>query len=96
MLGRQRGDGHYGDAAGGLELVPAALRHHDHGAAGQVQNFFARVGQNGQAGAAFDDLHQFVAVGMALPRAGTVEAGEEDAALIEGREVGVAFVCLRR
>ncbi len=85
---RLRRRGHEGDAIGSVELVPGSLRHYDDHAGFEVEYFVALGRSERQGYAAFQDLNDFVAIGVAFPLGGSGKSGREDTAVAVIRKPG--------
>lgn len=89
VFGRLRRRGHDGDPIRGMKLVPGALRHDGEHAGLQRQLFlFARRRDQGERGAALQDLNDLIAVGVAFPLAHAGKTAGKDGAIAIFRQPG--------
>src|SRR5207302_6813135 len=81
MLGWLRGRGHQAHPVRSLEAVPRPLRDDHHHPCFERMGLRSVVGHDVEGHRAVDDLHDLVAVRMALPRAFAGELGDVDGAV---------------
>ena len=75
--------------------MPAALRHHEQHAGGEMVRLDLVVDDDFQAGLSFDDLHDFIALEMPLPAAAAAEARREEGAVTKFRQPSERILRLR-